>query len=84
VLDGCQITGAGNITINGKFFEQSGKRNGAGIIGASQLVVSSTGALVGAVQQAAEMTRFAFEPGCKLRMKITTASNGNGSKAAKR
>jgi hypothetical protein len=35
------------------------------------LVVSSTGSMVGGVQQPAELTRFAFEPGCKLRMKIT-------------
>ena len=85
VLSGCQITGAGNITINGKFFErEGGKKNGPGIVGAHQLVVSSSGALVGAVQQPPELTRFAFEPGCKLRMRIMTASNGNGSKAAKR
>jgi uncharacterized protein YjbI with pentapeptide repeats len=82
VLTGCQITGAGNITINGKFFEKGdSKKNGAGvsIAGAHQLVVTSTGALVGAVQQPAELTRFAFEPGCQLRMKISTAGNGSGN-----
>ena len=84
VLDGCQITGAGNITINGKFFEQASKKGMPAIVGAHTVVVSATGALVGAVQQAPEATRFAFEPGCKLRMRITTSSNGNGSKAAKR
>ena len=39
VLSGCQITGAGNITINGKFFE----RESPGIVGAHQLVVSDGG-----------------------------------------
>jgi hypothetical protein len=82
VLTGCQITGAGNITINGKFFEKTDlKKNGgsgASIAGAHQLVVTATGALVGAVQQPAELTRFAFEPGCQLRMRITTGANGNG------
>jgi hypothetical protein len=83
VLSGCQITGAGNITINGKFFEAAGgkKNGGPAIVGAHQLVVSSTGAMVGAVQQPQELTRFAFEPGCQLRMRITTNSNGNGQGA---
>jgi len=66
VLQGCQITGAGNITINGKFVE----RESPGIVGASQLIVSAGGSLVGAVQQPAEWTRFAFEPGCTLIVKI--------------
>jgi hypothetical protein len=95
VLSGCQITGAGNITINGKFFEATGgggrknnNSNGPAIIGAHQLVVSATGALVGAVQQPQELTRFAFEPGCQLRMRITTSregsGNGNGAKGGKK
>jgi hypothetical protein len=81
VLTGCHITGAGNITINGKFFEATnGKKNsGPAIVGAHQLVVSSKGAMVGAVQQPAELTRFAFEPGCQLRMRITTAKDGSGN-----
>jgi uncharacterized protein YjbI with pentapeptide repeats/cytoskeletal protein CcmA (bactofilin family) len=66
VLSGCKITGDGTITIHGHFFE----RENPGIAGVKQLVVSSTGALVGAVEQPAESTRFAFEPGCRLRMKI--------------
>jgi uncharacterized protein YjbI with pentapeptide repeats len=93
VLSGCQITGAGNITINGKFFEAGGNgRKGSGggpaIVGAHQLVVSATGAMIGAVQQPQELTRFAFEPGCQLRMKIMMAKegsgNGNGAKGGKR
>jgi hypothetical protein len=73
-LSGCQITGAGNITIHGKFFE----RASPGIAGASQLIVTSGGALVGAVEQPESATRFAFEPGCKLRMKITSKNGKNG------
>jgi hypothetical protein len=69
VLAGCQVTGGGNITINGAFFE--GKT--PGIIGARRVVVARTGALVGTVEQAEMQTQFAFEPGCKLRMKIMNA-----------
>jgi hypothetical protein len=94
VLSGCQITGAGNITINGKFFEKTEtKKSGSGVAisGAHQLVVTSTGALVGAIVQPPELTRFAFEPGCQLRVKISTSAAaaaagniGNGNKSAKR
>jgi uncharacterized protein YjbI with pentapeptide repeats len=94
VLSGCQITGAGNITINGKFFEKvETKKAGSSVAisGAHQLVVTSTGALVGAVVQPPELTRFAFEPGCQLRVKISTSAAaaaagtiGNGNKSAKR
>ena len=47
VLSECQITGAGNITIHGQFYE----RDSPGIVGPSQLVVSSHGSLVGSVEQ---------------------------------
>ncbi|HEY4118461.1 MAG TPA: pentapeptide repeat-containing protein [Byssovorax sp.] len=67
VLAGCQITGAGNVTVHGQFFEQG---RTPGMVGPAQLVVSAQGAFVGAVRQPAALTRFAFEPGCKLRMKI--------------
>jgi hypothetical protein len=36
---------------------------------------------VGAVQQAPELTRFAFEPGCQLRMRISTSTGNGGSKS---
>jgi hypothetical protein len=66
VLSGCQIKGAGKITVHGKFVE----REAPGIVGVTQLVVSTGGSLVGAVEQPPDLTRFAFEPGCYLRMKI--------------
>ncbi len=69
VLSGCQIRGAGKIAIHGKFVE----RESPGIAGVTQLVVSAGGSLVGAVEQPADLTRFAFEPGCMLRMKIQQA-----------
>ncbi|MGH7436848.1 MAG: pentapeptide repeat-containing protein, partial [Polyangiaceae bacterium] len=66
VLSGCQIKGAGKVTVHGKFVE----REAPGIVGVSQLVVTSGGSIFAAVEQPPELTRFAFEPGCVLRMKI--------------
>jgi hypothetical protein len=74
VLSDCQIKGGGSITINGHFFE----KQSPGIVGAEQVIVSAGGALVGAVEQPPHSTRFAFEPGCKLRMKILRAKKTNG------
>jgi hypothetical protein len=66
VLKDCQIQGNGNITIHGRFFE----RQAPGIRGPRSLVVSSRGAMVGAIEQAQGDTVFAFQPGCRLRVKI--------------
>jgi hypothetical protein len=75
VLAGCQIRGAGKITINGAFFE----KESPGIVGATDVIVSAEGSLVGAVEQPSEeLTRFAFEPGCKLRMKISKGAGKAG------
>jgi hypothetical protein len=70
VLADCQILGAGNITVHGKFFE----RQSPGIVGPRRLVVSSRGALVSSVAQSDELTQFAFERGCQLRVKIIKSS----------
>jgi uncharacterized protein YjbI with pentapeptide repeats len=83
VLSDCTISGGGNITIHGQFFE----RKSPGIVGPKQLIVSASGSLVGAVQQPEGSTRFAFEPGCKLRMKIMngkTESSGDAENAGER
>jgi hypothetical protein len=69
VLKDCVISGAGDITIHGKFFE----RESPGIVGPRRLVVSSRGAVQGAVEQSSESTAFSFQPGCRLRMKILRA-----------
>jgi hypothetical protein len=79
-LSGCQITGPGKITVHGKFVE----RESPGIVGARELIVTSSGSLTGAVEQPPERTRFAFEPGCMLRTKIRNArgqkaNNGGGT-----
>jgi hypothetical protein len=72
VLSQCRISGGGNITIHGQFFE----RESPGIRGPKTLVVSETGALVGAIEQAPGATQFAFQPGCRLRVKILRSANG--------
>ena len=66
MLADCNIAGGGSITVHGQFFE----RESPGIVGPRELVVSSKGALVASVQQSAELTRFAFERGSRLRVKI--------------
>jgi uncharacterized protein YjbI with pentapeptide repeats len=66
VLKNCEIVGRGKITVHGRFFE----RKSPGIVGAERVVVSSKGSLVGGIEQAAEATVFAFEPGSRLRVKI--------------
>jgi hypothetical protein len=79
ILSGCQIHGAGRITIHGKFME----RDGPGIVGATQLVVSAEGSLVGAVEQAQDLTRFGFEPGCYLRVQILQAKKDRVTKSGR-
>jgi uncharacterized protein YjbI with pentapeptide repeats len=70
VLADCEIVGAGNVTIHGKFFE----RKSPGIVGPRQLVVSASGAVVSSVAQNPQSTRFGFERGCQLRVKIVPPS----------
>jgi hypothetical protein len=72
VLSECMIMGGGNITIHGQFFE----RESPGIVGPRRLVVSAQGSLVGSVQQSQVNTAFAFQPGCRLRMKILRPRQG--------
>jgi uncharacterized protein YjbI with pentapeptide repeats len=71
VLADCEIVGAGSITIHGKFFE----RQSPGIVGPRNLIVSSRGAVVSAIQQHQALTSFGFESGCQLRVKIFPANN---------
>ncbi len=66
VLRRCQLTGAGKVTIHGRFVE----RESPGIVGATHLRVGPAGSLVGSVVQPEQLTSFAFEPGCMLRLKI--------------
>jgi uncharacterized protein YjbI with pentapeptide repeats len=66
VLKACEIVGGGRITVHGRFFE----RSSPGIAGARSLTVSGSGSVVGGLEQSEEATLFAFEPGCRLRVKI--------------
>ena len=66
ILADCKVIGAGRITIHGKFIEG----DSPGIVGARELMVSSGGALVAAVLQGEAATRFGFEKGCRLRVRI--------------
>jgi uncharacterized protein YjbI with pentapeptide repeats len=66
VLKNCAIVGRGSIVVHGRFFE----RSSPGIVGPKSLVVSTGGAVVGSIEQTTEPTAFAFEPGCRLRVKI--------------
>ena len=72
MLADCNIAGGGSITINGQFFE----RQSPGIVGPRELVVSREGALVASVEQSTETTRFRFERGSRLRVKIGKGKNG--------
>lgn len=78
VLSDCTVVGHGSVHIAGKFYE----RKSPGIVGPTQLVVSTGGCLVAEVEQAAEATRFAFEPGSNLRVKIRNSrSRDKGGKS---
>jgi hypothetical protein len=80
VLADCTIAGAGKITIHGKFFE----RESPGIVGPQELTVSRDGALVASVEQHQASTRFAFEKGCRLRVKVIRAAGGSMEKGEQR
>jgi len=77
VLADCEIIGAGSVTIHGKFFE----REAPGIVGPRVLSVSAKGALVSAVAKNTDATRFAFENGCQLRVKILSPRSPNAKPA---
>jgi uncharacterized protein YjbI with pentapeptide repeats len=66
VLADCTISGAGSIAVHGQFFE----RESPGIVGPRELMVSRGGAVVASVRQNEAMTRFGFEQGSRLRVKI--------------
>jgi hypothetical protein len=78
-LSRCQIAGPAKLTIHGKFVE----RESPGIAGVKELIVTSSGSLVGGVEQPPEHTRFAFEPGCMLRTRIRHANGQQASKGGR-
>ena len=80
VLADCEIVGAGRLTVHGKFFE----RQSPGIVGPRTLSVSAGGTVVSAVAQNSEQTRFAFESGCRLRLKVVSPGKSNERNEVKR
>ena len=72
VLADCKIVGSGDITVHGQFFE----RESPGIVGPRALTVTSRAAMVASVEQAEGNTRFAFERGSRLRLRIMKGAQG--------
>jgi hypothetical protein len=68
VLEGCRILGAGDILVRGRVTESGSEPS---IVGPRRLVVATGGSLVATIKQPPEQTRFGFEPGCHLHLKIT-------------
>ena len=66
-LEGCQILGAGEVVVHGSFTETG---NSPGIVGPKSFTVGKDGYVSGSVKQAPQLTRFGFERGCVLRLKI--------------
>jgi hypothetical protein len=69
VLADCNVSGEGTLIVHGAFFE----RTSPGIAGIARLSVTQSGTVSAAVAQKSTSTRFDFEPGCRLRMKILQA-----------
>ena len=74
VLADCSIIGAGRITVHGHFFEGGSP----GIVGPTDLVVSASGVVASSVRQSAPGTRFSFQRGSRLRVKIVKGSERDG------
>jgi hypothetical protein len=68
VIRDCRISGEGNVLIQGQMLN----RNGNTPTTSKTFFVGSTGTAVGTIQQPRDLTRFGFEPGCTLRLKIRT------------
>lgn len=62
----CRVIGGGSITVQGKFFEGQSP----GIVRPRALVVRAGGCVDSAVEQADTHTKFGFESGCNLRLRI--------------
>ena len=62
---GCVVTG-GKLTLHGRF--KQGDRTG--LVGPRRLVASSTAIITSTIEQPETATEFAFERGCRLRVKI--------------
>jgi len=69
-LEGCRITGGGEIVLQGSFVHEDA---GPSILGPRRLVVARTGSLNGCVEQHPQLTQFGLEKGCCLNLRIVRA-----------
>ncbi|MCP3978786.1 MAG: hypothetical protein GY716_05580 [bacterium] len=69
-LEGCRITGSGNIEVHG-WLSQEGDE--PCVVGPRQLVVGKSGRVRGTVKQHADLTQFGFERGCAMNLRIQRA-----------
>jgi hypothetical protein len=67
VLEGCTIAGDGELVVLGRF-AQAGEK--PGIVGLKQVLVGSSGTVISTIQQPPSLTRFGFDRGCQLQLKI--------------
>lgn len=68
VLRDCRVAGQGVIFVHGRMLNGSGKA----LTTPKVFFVGASGTAVGTIQQPKGFTRFGFEPGCSLRLKIST------------
>jgi hypothetical protein len=72
ILEDCTITG-GRLRVLGQFKEL----RSPGLDGPSEFSVSAKGRVSATLAQAKQGTQFAFERGCRLRLKIVKPGTGN-------
>lgn len=65
-LNNCQIFGGGNVAVNGVLFE----KDGPAVNEVRELKVGSQGTLVSTVKQHPDQTRFLFEKGSRLQLRV--------------
>jgi len=66
-LHGCRITGPGEIVVHGSFVHNDGSPS---IVGPRCVTVGRSGEIAGTLEQHVDLTRFAIESGCALRLKV--------------
>jgi hypothetical protein len=67
VLEGCRIAGPGEIVVHGRIAQGNGSPS---ISGPKRLIVGKTGSVEGSIEQHPDLTQFAFERGCAMRLNI--------------
>jgi hypothetical protein len=67
VLQDCHISGPGDVIVRGKFKQDESTPS---IVGPRTLFVGETGQMHCAIKQHVERTRFGFEEGCEMQVRI--------------